>query len=109
VNVKTRKEGPWTVIEVDGEIDAHTAPGLKEVIGGSIDQGERKIVVDLEGVSFMDSTGLGVLVSALKRIEDHDGKLRVACASRPILRVMQITGLDKMMPLFAAASEATAA
>ena len=109
MNVRTRKEGPWTVIEVDGEIDAHTAPGLKEAIGGSIDHGERKIVVDLEGVSFMDSTGLGVLVSALKRIEHEDGKLRVASASRPILRVMQITGLDKIMPLYAAASQATAA
>lgn len=109
MDVNTRKEGPWAVIEVDGEIDAHTAPALKEAVARSIDQGERRIVVDLQRVSFMDSSGLGVLVSALKRIEGRGGELRIATASRPIRRVMEITGLDKVLQLYSAASEATAA
>ena len=58
---------PYTVLAVKGEVDVYTAPRLREKLVELVSQGKHQIVVDLEGVDFLDSTGLGVLVGGLKR------------------------------------------
>jgi len=107
VYVQTRAEGSQSILEVEGEIDAHTAPQLKSAIGTLLDEEKSALVVDLERVTFMDSTGLGVLVSALKRVREMDGELRIVCTRRAILRVLEITGLDKVLSLYSSMAEAT--
>jgi|SRR6266705_1971379 len=107
VLVRTTASGTRRIIEVEGEIDAHTAPQLKSAIAALVDQGNFELVADLEQVTFMDSTGLGVLVGALKRVREKGGDLRIVCTRRAILRVLEITGLDKVIPLYSAVSEAT--
>ena len=76
-------------------------------IGLLLDEEKSALVVDLERVTFMDSTGLGVLVSALKRVREMNGELRVVCTRRAILRVLEITGLDKVLSLYSSLDEAT--
>ena len=56
-------------------------------------------MLDLEGVDFLDSTGLGTIVSALKRARTHGGDLRLVCTEARITRLFEITGLDKAVPL----------
>ena len=62
-----------TVVEVSGEIDVYTAPKLRESLLNLVDSGNYQLIIDMEGVEFLDSTGLGVLVGGLKRVRAHDG------------------------------------
>ena len=87
------------VLSVRGEVDVYTAPQLREQLIQLVDAGNRNIVVDLEGVEFLDSTGLGVLVGGLKRVRSHDGDLALVCTQRRILKVLEITGLTKVFAI----------
>lgn len=83
----------WSVLEVGGEIDVATAPRLREQLISLVNSEQFRIVVDLQHVDFIDSTGLGVLIGALKRVRTHDGDLALACSEPRILKVFEITGL----------------
>ncbi len=98
-----------TVVQVVGEIDVYTAPQLRERLDAEIDAGRYDLVVDLSGVSFMDSTGLGVLVGRLKQIRLNDGSMRLVCAHDRVLKVFVITGLDKVFAIYPTVGEAVAA
>lgn len=91
----TERNG-FTILAVKGEIDVYTAPRLRERIVELANQGHYEVVIDLNGVDFLDSTGLGVLVGGLKRLRSHDGDLVLVCTQQRILRVFEITGLTKV-------------
>ena len=88
------------LLKLDGEVDVYTAPKLKSRLVDLVDQGKFKIVVDLEEVDFMDSSGLGVLVGGLKRVRSHDGAIALVCTQENILKIFRITGLVKVFPIF---------
>lgn len=100
-----RSEQVCTVTLV-GEIDVYTAPRLKESLVAAIQDGCVNLVVDMEGVGFIDSSGLGVLVSALRRAREREGTVRVVCTRDNILKIFRITGLDKVFPIFSDIAEA---
>lgn len=108
LTVTSRQEGARTVISVSGEIDVYTAPSLRERLNELVAAGHYDLVVDMEGVEFLDSTGLGVLVGGLKRVRSHDGTLRLVCAQEKILKVFRITGLTKVFPIHPTLEEALA-
>jgi anti-sigma B factor antagonist len=89
----------YAMLTVEGEVDVYTAPVLREKLVGMIDRGPRRIIVNLEAVEFLDSTGLGVLVAALNRARRLDRDLEVICSHRRILRVFEITGLTKVFTI----------
>ena len=89
----------WTVVSVYGELDVATSPDLRERLIRLVSEGRVQLVLDLDGVDFLDSTGLGTVVSALKRVRTHGGDLRLVCTEARITRLFQITGLDKAVPL----------
>jgi anti-sigma B factor antagonist len=99
----------WTVVTVHGEIDVATSPTLRERLIGLVNEGATRLVLDLEGVDFLDSTGLGTIVSVLKRVRTHGGDLRLVCTEARIRRLFEITGLDKAVPLHASLDDAIAA
>ena len=108
LSLTTRTEGDRTVVSVGGEIDVYTAPKLREQLVDLVNAGQYHLVVDMEDVEFLDSTGLGVLVGGLKRVRSHDGTLRLVCAQEKILKVFRITGLTKVFPIHATLVEALA-
>ena len=67
------------VVNVEGEIDVYTAPRLRELLIELVNKGDYQLVVNMEKVEFLDSTGLGVLVGGLKRVRAHDGSLDLVC------------------------------
>jgi anti-sigma B factor antagonist len=81
------------VIDVQGEIDLYTAPRLRELLIDLVSTGSYRLVVTLDEVGFLDSTGLGVLVGGLKRVRAHDGSLDLVCTQQPILKIFRVTGL----------------
>jgi anti-anti-sigma factor len=85
------------VIEPHGEIDLSTAGELEERASAVLALDKRCVIVDLEDVGFMDSTGIGVLVSLQRELEERDGSLIVACPDPAVARVFEITGLTESL------------
>ena len=96
LSLSTRAERGRTVVEVTGEIDVYTAPKLREKLIDLVNKGKFHLLVDMEKVEFLDSTGLGVLVGGLKRVRAHDGSLELVCTQERILKIFRITGLTKV-------------
>jgi anti-sigma B factor antagonist len=82
------------VIQVTGEIHASTAPEFSERLNDAIASGKTRVVLDLMGVEFIDSTGLSVLLNGLRRVTRVHGSMMIACANPTVLRLFEITKLD---------------
>jgi anti-sigma B factor antagonist len=95
-----------TVINVEGEIDVYTAPKLREKLIDLVNKGRYHLLVDMEKVEFLDSTGLGVLVGGLKRVRAHDGSLELVCTQERILKIFRITGLTKVFGIYTSVDNA---
>lgn len=87
------------ILRVAGNVDLGAAPELKTRITERIDAGDRQIVVDLTGTEFVDSTAIGVLVGALKRLHEHDGTLAVVCDNEDVRNIFAVVGLQGVIPL----------
>ena len=109
LSLSTRVQGDRTVIDVAGEVDVYTAPKLRETLIELVAQGSYHLVVNMEEVEFLDSTGLGVLVGGLKRVRAHDGSLRLVCTQERILKIFRVTGLSKVFPIHDSVDDAVAA
>lgn len=96
--VSSEVDGDAVVVTVTGEVDAHTADQVKAAIEGGIAPGAR-LVADLSGVTFLDSTGLGVFVTALKHLREQDGTLDLVVTSPRVMKVFELTGLDVVIPI----------
>jgi len=94
------------VIVLEGEIDIYSAPQFKEVLLNGIENGAQRVIVDLTQVSFIDSTALGVLVSGAKRVRPRNGNLDIVCTDENIIRIFEITGLDRIFCIYATRDEA---
>ena len=97
------------VVDVGGEIDIYTAPRLRELLIDLAGKNNYQLIVNLEKVEFLDSTGLGVLVGGLKRVRAHDGSLDLVCTQERILKIFRITGLTKVFAIYQTVDQAIAA
>ncbi len=84
------------VVEVGGDLDVETGPALREALYSLAAVQERDVVLDLSRVSFLDSSGLGVLVGALKRLRAGDGMLHLAGCTSAVTDVLSLTGLSRV-------------
>jgi anti-sigma B factor antagonist len=98
----------FTVLTVEGEIDVYSAPVLRQRLVELADGGVSRLVINLEPVEFLDSTGLGVLVAALNRFRRDDGDVELICSQPRILRVFEITGLTKVFTIHPSLEAASA-
>ena len=97
------------VIAARGEIDLFTAPDLKQVLTDAIEGGQHRLVIDLSEVSFLDSTALGVLIGAVKRLRSRGGALAIVNTDTSIAKTFEITGLDQIFTILPSRDEALAA
>ena len=87
------------VLAVRGEIDLFTAPELKKMLADAIENGATRVVVDLSETTFLDSTALGVLIGAVKRLRSRDGQLVIVNTDANIAKTFEITGLDQIFTI----------
>ena len=97
------------VIDVAGTIDISTAPRLRELLIDLVSTDNYQLIVNMDQVEFLDSTGLGVLVGGLKRVRAHDGSLDLVCTQERILKIFRITGLTKVFGIHETVDQAIAA
>lgn len=97
------------VIAARGEIDLFTAPELKQVLTDAIESGQSRIAIDLSEVSFLDSTALGVLIGAVKRLRSRGGALAIVNTDASIAKTFEITGLDQIFTILPSRAEALSA
>jgi anti-sigma B factor antagonist len=88
------------ILTPHGDVDIHTAPQLGRRLLGLADAGKKLMIVDLSKVTFMDSTGLGVLLDALRQLATRHGRLALVCPTERILRPFQVSGLIGYLPIF---------
>ncbi|MGH2692600.1 MAG: STAS domain-containing protein [Actinomycetota bacterium] len=104
--LETDDRGDMTVVSVKGEVDLYTAPSLKDRVADLVSAGRNRLAVDLGGVEFMDSTGLGVLIGGLKRCKEAGGSLALIAPREPVIKVLAITGLDKVFSIHESVDQA---
>jgi anti-sigma B factor antagonist len=99
-NIEDRRAGDDThVVSVSGEIDLFTAPDFKQHVSAPIDAGVSHVVVDLSQTTFIDSSSLGVLIGAHRRLKLRGGSLTIVCDNEAITKTFRITGLDGVFTL----------
>lgn len=84
------------LVRLSGRLDAAAAPSLTTRLAGALSQGKTRLALDLAAVSFMDSTGLGALVSALKAARRAEGDLRLIAPSQQVRKLLRLTTLDRV-------------
>lgn len=108
LEVETRQaDNGVTVVAPTGRLDVAGAPALKEAISEAVKRvGPQRVVIDMEGVSFVDSTGLGSVIAALKQLRSSQGDLRLAAPNQQARVVLELTTLDQVFPYYATVEEA---
>jgi len=94
------------IVAVAGEIDLFTAPEFKQHVSAPIDEGRRHVIVDLTDTTFIDSSSLGVLIGAHRRLRRLEGTLVIVCSNDAIVKTFRITGLDGVFTIVGTLDEA---
>jgi anti-sigma B factor antagonist len=107
LEVQTRQvDNGVTVVAPTGRLDVAGAPALKDAISEAVKSGQPRVVLDMEGISFVDSTGLGSVIAALKQIRSSQGDLRLAAPNQQVRVVLELTTLDRVFPYYSTVEEA---
>lgn len=100
LNVSSRSQGDHVVVTAAGEIDLYTAPKLQADLAGIIEATPAaRVVIDMSGVEFCDSTGMNVLLSALRQVRERGGELELAAPRPAVMKILQVTGLDAVFTI----------
>ncbi|WP_010098099.1 anti-sigma factor antagonist [Ornithinibacillus scapharcae] len=99
LQIQINEQENKSIIHLSGEIDVYTAPKLKEALLPLTKEKDTIIEANLEHVSYMDSTGLGVFINALKLSKEYESKLRLVNLQERVFRLFQITGLHEIMDI----------
>lgn len=107
LKVTTRSQGDHTVVSVLGEIDLYTAPRLQSELMNALVASPARLIVDMSGVDFCDSTGINVLLAAHRHAREHGGELQLAGPGSATRKVLQVTGLESVFTVLDDPAEVT--
>lgn len=106
VDIDISDEGDYRVLRPQGDLDVYTVGSLRDALGQMISDKTPKVVVDLDGVPFMDSSGLGALMGGVRRMREIGGDLAVACTREQHLKLFTITGFGEGVSIAPTVEEA---
>ncbi len=89
-----------TLVTVAGECDLHTGRPLRDVLTSEVSRGVRRLILDLSGLAFMDSTGMQVLLSVRNVLVVRGGILALVCPQPVVARILELTGADQIIPVY---------
>lgn len=108
MDINVEKEGAIAVVGVSGDVEAATAPALRDSLDTLLGDGYQQFIIDLDNVPFMDSSGLATLVQLFKRVRIGNGDVRLCSIQPPVQRIFELTRLDRVFDIFPGRSEALA-
>ncbi|HBE04018.1 MAG: anti-anti-sigma factor [Spirochaetes bacterium GWF1_41_5] len=108
MEIKTREREGIIIFDITGEIDLYNAPEIKDSIKKQIDQGHKKIIINLENVSYIDSSGIGALISSLSNLKKIGGGLKIINVYDSVKKVFELTKLTSFFQIFNNEDEAVA-
>jgi anti-sigma B factor antagonist len=91
--------GARTVLVLDGDLDVHSSPLVQQAVARAIDEGASEVVLDLAGIRFVDSSGIGVLIACHKRASTQHGRLVLRSPSPRVARLLAVTALDRVLAI----------
>lgn len=106
MDIRSKEQGGALVISLAGSLDTRTAGSAQDYIGAQFDRGQHQIVLDLDQVDFMSSSGLRLLVNMLKRSYDVGGGFRLASVPPDVRRTLEISGLERILDIYRSVDEA---
>lgn len=99
LSLRVRRVEGAAILHVAGSVDASSVQGLRSALFELVDEGHRRVVLDLSDVLFLDSSGLGAVVSTYARLRDAGNAFAVACPNDLVFRVFRLTGLDDALTI----------
>jgi anti-sigma B factor antagonist len=99
LKLAVQDHGDHAMIKVGGEVDLATSPQLQAVLVDLVDRGLHQLTIDLEQVSFLDCAGIGMLVDARRRVQEHGGSLKLVRPAPLVRRVLEVTGMTAVFPI----------
>lgn len=105
MRISVKRQGRIATARLQGEFDLTAAPKVRDELDALIDAGTRQLVVDLKAVSFLDSSGLGVLLGRYRRLSERGGEVCLVGAQDGVRLVLEMSGVRRLMPLYNSESE----
>ena len=106
MQMRTNQTGDVTVVKIDDRLEADTVEEFRSTMHGLAERGQVKVVINFGDISFVDSSGLGGLVSAVRKFRQHDGDIKLACINDNIRPLVEIVRLHRIFDIFDAEDEA---
>jgi stage II sporulation protein AA (anti-sigma F factor antagonist) len=106
VQIHTTKEGGGAVVQLQGKVDATSAPSVEQALLGVIDQGEKKLVIDCANLDFISSAGLRSLLLAVKKMKAAGGVIALAALQPHVKEVFDISGFSALFLIHGSKAEA---
>ncbi len=106
MEIITRDAGDAVILDVDGEIDLYNAPVLKDIIDKNIDAQKYNIIINLAKVSYIDSSGIGALISSLSKLKKYQGGLKIINVTGSVKKVFELTKLTSFFEIYEDENEA---
>ena len=106
LKIQTKTKNNAVIIEIEGDVDLYSSPQVRKTIIDQIHKRKTALLVNLEGVTYMDSSGVATLVEGLQRIKEYSGKLCIYNLQGPVRDVFELSRLDKVFNIFENESEA---
>lgn len=108
MNVTTREENGIAIVEIDGKLDTATSPAAQENLTAMISEGKKKILINLAKLDYIASSGLRVLLTLAKDLEQGGGALRICNLNKVVQEIFDISGFSSILKVFPSESEALA-
>ncbi len=106
VQIATETTNGVTLVRADGRLDRHSAARLRAGLATLVHDGNIRLILDLEGITHMDTTGLGAIITGLKAVRARCGDLRIARPSKEVRLMLELTALDRVLPPYGSVDEA---
>lgn len=109
ISIETKNEEDLCILTVKGRLGITTENSLRQRVADLVEQSQVHIILDFTGITFMDSSGMSSVLSAMRSVSENQGRICLVCDTRHILRVLRITAIDKLMAIYPTLEEAVTA
>lgn len=106
LEIRTKSQDSVTIVEIDGEVDLYSSPDLRKILLEITQAEDKAILLDMEKVKYMDSSGVATLVEALQQVGKYEGKLKLVNLRDAVRDVFELSRLDKVFDIYDSIDEA---